>query len=188
MTRYSNPWHDAAEVERLKTLWIEGLSASQVALRLGNGRTRNAIIGKIDRIGMPKRINGGPRAPRPRRTKQRPWIPKQQPRMPPAEPGEAPMKEPKKPGAGKGIRTWVPAANVASQPLPVQSAPVSLGRSCTIVDLERDECRFPTSPHSIRSHRFCGAPTAAGLSWCPEHAALVFTALPPRKSNVGTWR
>ena len=38
-------------VEVLKTLWNEGLSASQIAGRLG-GVTRNAVIGKVHRLGL----------------------------------------------------------------------------------------------------------------------------------------
>ena len=38
-------------VEVLKTLWNEGLSASQIANRLG-GVTRNAVIGKVHRLGL----------------------------------------------------------------------------------------------------------------------------------------
>jgi GcrA cell cycle regulator len=38
-------------VETLKALWNEGLSASQIAGRLG-GVTRNAVIGKVHRLGL----------------------------------------------------------------------------------------------------------------------------------------
>ena len=33
-------------IERLKELWTEGLSASQIAAELGGGLTRNAVLGK----------------------------------------------------------------------------------------------------------------------------------------------
>ena len=38
-------------VDTLKTLWNEGLSASQIAGKLG-GVTRNAVIGKVHRLGL----------------------------------------------------------------------------------------------------------------------------------------
>ena len=38
-------------VEQLKQLWTEGLSASQIARVLG-GVTRNAVIGKVHRLGL----------------------------------------------------------------------------------------------------------------------------------------
>ena len=43
-------WTDE-RVELLKKLWAEGLSASQIAGRLG-GVTRNAVIGKAHRLGL----------------------------------------------------------------------------------------------------------------------------------------
>ena len=43
-------WTDE-RVEQLKKLWAEGLSASQIAGRLG-GVTRNAVIGKVHRLGL----------------------------------------------------------------------------------------------------------------------------------------
>ena len=43
-------WTDE-RVEQLKSLWTEGLSASQIARTLG-GVTRNAVIGKVHRLGL----------------------------------------------------------------------------------------------------------------------------------------
>ena len=41
-------------VEALKTMWAEGKSASQIAKELGNV-TRNAVIGKVHRLGLSNR-------------------------------------------------------------------------------------------------------------------------------------
>src|ERR1700690_3274022 len=43
-------WTDE-RVELLKRLWLDGLSASQIAKQLG-GVTRNAVIGKVHRLGL----------------------------------------------------------------------------------------------------------------------------------------
>src|SRR5581483_25491 len=43
-------WNDE-RVELLKKLWADGLSASQIAGRPG-GVTRNAVIGKVNRLGL----------------------------------------------------------------------------------------------------------------------------------------
>ncbi len=43
-------WTDE-RVELLKRLWGEGLSASQIAAEIG-GVTRNAVIGKVHRLGL----------------------------------------------------------------------------------------------------------------------------------------
>src|SRR5215471_8138393 len=55
-------------VELLKRLWAEGLSASQIAARLGSV-TRNAVIGKVHRLGLSGRATSSrSSSPRPRRT------------------------------------------------------------------------------------------------------------------------
>ena len=56
-------WTDE-RVELLKQLWSEGLSASQIARQLG-GVTRNAVIGKVHRLGLAGRATPA-RAERPR--------------------------------------------------------------------------------------------------------------------------
>jgi len=53
-------WTDE-RVETLKKMWAEGQSASQIAKELG-GVTRNAVIGKVHRLGLSNRV-GGPVAP-----------------------------------------------------------------------------------------------------------------------------
>src|SRR5512136_1031948 len=63
-------WSDE-RVELLRKLWSDGLSAAQVAAELGAGVTRNAVIGKIHRLGLAERGKPAnaprPRAPRPAR-------------------------------------------------------------------------------------------------------------------------
>ena len=57
-------WTDE-RVELLKKLWMEGLSASQIAGELGDGVTRNAVIGKVHRLKLSARAkptNTTPRA------------------------------------------------------------------------------------------------------------------------------
>ena len=50
MTDAGAAWTDE-RVELLKRLWSEGLSASQIAAQIG-GVTRNAVIGKVHRLGL----------------------------------------------------------------------------------------------------------------------------------------
>src|SRR5436190_425337 len=53
-------------VELLKKLWLEGLSASQIAGVLGEGVTRNAVIGKVHRLKLSGRAKPASSAPRAR--------------------------------------------------------------------------------------------------------------------------
>jgi GcrA cell cycle regulator len=55
-------------VELLKKLWLEGLSASQIAGVLGEGVTRNAVIGKVHRLKLSGRAKPASSAPRVRQT------------------------------------------------------------------------------------------------------------------------
>ena len=48
-------WSDE-RVEELKTLWGAGKTAAQIATDLGDGLTRNAVIGKAHRLGLSGRI------------------------------------------------------------------------------------------------------------------------------------
>ncbi|MCE9521644.1 MAG: GcrA family cell cycle regulator [Alphaproteobacteria bacterium] len=56
-------WTDE-RVEQLKQLWADGLSASQIARQMG-GVTRNAVIGKVHRLGLAGRATPA-RSERPR--------------------------------------------------------------------------------------------------------------------------
>src|SRR5436309_13039421 len=66
-------WTDE-RVEMLKKLWADGLSASQIAAELG-GITRNAVIGKVHRLGLSGRAKSpSSAAPRPRKPRAHPHM------------------------------------------------------------------------------------------------------------------
>src|SRR2546421_3223305 len=66
-------WTDE-RVETLKKLWTEGLSASQIAAELG-GITRNAVIGKVHRLGLSGRAKSpSSAAPRQRKARTHPHM------------------------------------------------------------------------------------------------------------------
>ena len=65
----SSYWSKPGKLERLKTLWETGLTASEIADELGEGISRSAICGKADRLGLSERSRG--RNHRPHKTKKR---------------------------------------------------------------------------------------------------------------------
>jgi GcrA cell cycle regulator len=66
-------WTDE-RVELLKKLWADGLSASQIAAELG-GITRNAVIGKVHRLGLSGRAKSpSSSSPRPRKARSHPHM------------------------------------------------------------------------------------------------------------------
>src|ERR1700760_4543326 len=68
-------------VELLKKLWLEGLSASQIAGVLGEGVTRNAVIGKVHRLKLTGRAKPASSAPRARATPRAPGVRRVSPGM-----------------------------------------------------------------------------------------------------------
>src|SRR3989442_2793761 len=82
-------WTDE-RVETLKKLWADGLSASQIAAELG-GITRNAVIGKVHRLGLSGRAKS-PASAAPRQRKARPAQHMMRPR--PVSPGNTALAHP----------------------------------------------------------------------------------------------
>src|ERR1041385_7953064 len=86
-------WTDD-RVELIKKLWGDGLSASQIAGELG-GITRNAVIGKVHRLGLSGRAKA-PSTSMPRPRKPRPATPIS--RAP-----QGPPPRPRRPRAGPAV-------------------------------------------------------------------------------------
>ena len=123
-------WTDE-RVETLKKMWAEGQSASQIAKELG-GVTRNAVIGKVHRLGLSNRVGGAAaeeetvteapvakpvEAPKPT---PEPVVAAQPAPKPAPEPRPAPAVERPAPAAA------APASNVT--PLPLRKAIVPAGQ------------------------------------------------------------
>ncbi|MCL7463658.1 GcrA family cell cycle regulator [Phaeovulum sp. NW3] len=111
-------WTDE-RVETLKKMWADGQSASQIAKELG-GVTRNAVIGKVHRLGLSNRVGGPgePAAPTPAPVTPQAAAPAAKPARPadPAPEAAAPQARP------------APAAAPAPPkpaPQPAQAAPAS---------------------------------------------------------------
>jgi GcrA cell cycle regulator len=129
-------WTDE-RVETLKRMWAEGQSASQIAKELG-GVTRNAVIGKVHRLGLSNRVTGGngrdedeveapvaPAAAPPRAEAPRPAEPA--PRVEPAaaaRPAAAPAPERPAPAAAAPTA----AAGASVTPLPIRKAIIPAGQ------------------------------------------------------------
>ena len=66
----------AERIDAMKILYDAGLSASQIATELNCGATRNAVIGKVHRLGWTRRGKQKPKqtTQRPRRTQRAPNI------------------------------------------------------------------------------------------------------------------
>lgn len=56
-------WKDPATDARLRKLWTAGLTGTEITHALGS--TRNAVLGKVHRLGLPARSDGRPRTAKP---------------------------------------------------------------------------------------------------------------------------
>ena len=155
-------------VELLKKLWSDGFSASQIAAEIG-GVTRNAVIGKVHRLGLSGRGKTSTAGiPRPRK-----------PRLAGPQPVSAPM--------ARGNVALAPkiAPRLIPQPLP-QAVPeeqvvVPLAERVTIMELRESMCRWPMGDPTTPEFRFCGARAIGGLPYCTHHAQIAYQPAAERK-------
>ncbi|MDP3803251.1 GcrA family cell cycle regulator [Brevundimonas sp.] len=140
-------------VGALKKLWLEGQSASQIAKQLGGGVTRNAVIGKVHRLGL-----SGRAAPsQPARATFRPSRPR------PAQPTQAPS-------APRRIEAVQPRAVAApSVPAPMPDLP----GTATVMTLGAHMCKWPIGDPSSTEFSFCGRRASEGV-YCVEHARVAY--------------
>lgn len=164
-------WTDE-RVEILKKLWSQGLSASQIAGELGGGVTRNAVIGKVHRLGLSGRAkNPAAQAARPRKATRAPSHPLTH--TPPAAAPGAPAQV-------RGNLALAPKPEAA--PAPViqvvpQSAPevvVPISERVTIMELRESMCRWPHGDPTTPEFRFCGAKSPPGTPYCAYHAQIAY--------------
>jgi GcrA cell cycle regulator len=167
------PWTDE-RVELLKKLWSDGLSASQIAGRLGMGVTRNAVIGKVHRLNLAGRAtqprNAAPRAPR-------------EPRMP----GISRPHAPSMPTAGSSALKPMPRHEHHTRPMPLpEPKPLRLvdlpkdGR-ITILHLSDKTCRWPIGDPGTEEFCFCGHGPRDGSPYCEYHARIAYQPAQERR-------
>ena len=198
-------WTDE-RVETLKKMWAEGQSASQIAKELG-GVTRNAVIGKVHRLGLSNRVGPGgkeegddeevtltpPRA--------------EPPRAAPVEPTrltEAP-RQPERPAT-----VVAPVATATITPLPVRKAIIPAGqplppqpsaneispealasvrevekraKRLTLMELTERTCKWPIGDPATEDFWFCGLPSLPGKPYCEAHVGVAFQPMSARRDR-----
>ncbi len=170
-------WTDE-RVELLKKLWSDGLSASQIAAELGNV-TRNAVIGKVHRLGLSGRAKSAaqPAAPRnaaPRKT------PPRAPSHPMANPATHATR-----GAHALAPTFAPEADIEAQaaPLPSEDVVIPFSERVTIMELREYMCRWPMGDPTSPDFRFCGARSQTGLPYCGYHSRIAYQPAADRRRD-----
>jgi GcrA cell cycle regulator len=161
----SMSWSDE-RVELLRRLWSEGLSASQIAAELG-GITRNAVIGKVHRLGLSGRAKSpSSAAPRPRK----PRAPSQILRV--SRP------------ALRGNTALAPMYELDIEPEPeLTENIIPLGQRCSILELSEDKCHWPIGDPGAPDFFFCGGKTIEGLPYCGYHSRIAYQPLADRRKD-----
>ena len=185
-------WTDE-RVELLKKMWGEGQSASQIAKELG-GVTRNAVIGKVHRLGLSNRAGAAP-APTAAPAVETAAPAKPEVKAKPA-PAKAPIPEPRTESASP------PASNrkaiiPAGQPLPPQPSaneisPEALAsvrevekkaRKISLMDLTERTCKWPIGDPATEHFWFCGLPSQQGKPYCDAHVGVAFQPMSARRDR-----
>jgi GcrA cell cycle regulator len=172
----TNGWTDD-RVTLLKKLWTDGLSASQIAKQLG-GVTRNAVIGKVHRLGLAGRA--APSRPIKRVVtpivRVRPVV-VASPTIIQAPPVASPVIKPIEPIVSPELL----AAAKAAKPKP---NPVREGEVIGVLQLGPNMCKWPIGDPGDADFGFCGSHCSSSAVYCEEHAAIAFQPAMSRRPGV----
>jgi GcrA cell cycle regulator len=141
-------------VEQLRTCVAAGLTCSQIALEIGV--TRNAVIGKIHRLGLS-----------------------------PGSPAAAPaLRQPQRMRAPMTQRRMVHAICAPPTHVPELAAldvgPVASADCCSLLELAHGKCRWPINDPADEGFAFCGNDAVAGMSYCAGHVRMAYR-IPTRR-------
>jgi GcrA cell cycle regulator len=144
-------WTDE-RLEALKGHFANGLTCRQIAAEIGV--SRNAVIGKLSRLGLTRDRPPGaePRSKRPRERRGR-SVPRLQYEM---------LRE-----------VYDEAAFTAG--------PVVSEHRCSLFELSKEHCRWPVNGDA-EEFSFCGNTPMAGLPYCQGHTRLAYRSLARRAS------
>lgn len=143
-------------IEQLRSFVVSGLTCSQIAAEIGV--TRNAVIGKIHRLGLASgRPTGAPKQAHPPRHR-RPRLATQR-RLLQLIYAETP------PTAG-----------------PKPPALVDSAQPCSLLEIAQGKCRWPLSDPGAADFAFCGNEAIGGLSYCAGHARMAYRSSARRRA------
>jgi GcrA cell cycle regulator len=180
-------WTDE-KVELLRQLWLDGRSASQISAVLGQGLTRNAVIGKVHRLGLAGRAkssspaspgsSGTPRTAPPRRMAAR------------ATNGGGGGGSVVSAGGvssghmvhGNTVMAMMHDTAVEAQPSRVkEDVVVPMSLRVTIVELKEAMCRWPLGDPTSGEFRYCGSPAPGAAPYCTYHGKLAYQPVQDRR-------
>ena len=202
-------WTDE-RIERLKKMWHDGATASQIADELG-GVSRNAVIGKAHRLGLEQRpspVKAGEEkdkkaaaapaakaAPKPEATAAKAGAAAAAP-APSASPSHPGAPAPR-PGPEMQYRSIGPGGFVRQGPgdqqAPIPPAPPrrlvpakpspEVADKTSMLDLNDRICKWPMGHPGEPDFHFCGEPSNPGFPYCVQHCGVAYQAQLPRRDR-----
>ena len=198
-------------IERLKSMWHEGATASEIADKLG-GVSRNAVIGKAHRLGLearPSPVKPGeekeqaPAAAKPSKKTAAPPKPApaaEKPQPQPAARAAAPQPQPQRPqpaGDQMQYRSVGPGGFIRQGPgdqqAPIPPAPPrrlvpakpspEVADKTSLLELNDRICKWPMGHPGEPDFHFCGEQANPGYPYCVAHCGVAYQAQLPRRDR-----
>jgi GcrA cell cycle regulator len=194
-------------IERLKKMWHDGSTASQIADELG-GVSRNAVIGKAHRLGLEARPS--PVKPGEEKEKQAAAAPAPKP-APVERPAPKPVaaeaeraasaqpaaRTPQRAPSDLQYRSIGPGGFVRQGPgdqqAPIPPAPPrrlvpakpspEVADKTSLLDLNDRICKWPMGHPGEPDFHFCGNASNPGFPYCVEHCGVAYQAQLPRRDR-----
>ena len=158
-------WTDE-RVALLTKLWADGLSASQIAAELG-GITRNAVIGKVHRLGLSGRAKSpSSSSPRPRKARSSGMLRVSRSSM-------------------RGNTAL--AYDYEAEPEPEQIE-IPLEQRKTLLQLTEKTCRWPIGDPGSAEFFFCGGENVEEAPYCAYHARVAYQPMTDRRRDKRHFR
>lgn len=149
-------WTDD-RVELLKKLWQDGLSASQIAAELG-GVTRNAVIGKVHRLGLSGRGQPTSSIKRTRRPRA--------------------ASAPRRPRRITSIGSAALKLDIDLAPehyiQPREVVVIPIAKRLSIEKLTDKTCKWPIGDPTHEDFHFCGHDSEEGTPYCKYHSSIAY--------------
>ena len=188
-------WTDD-RVEILKKLWVEGQSASQIAKELG-GVTRNAVIGKVHRLGLSNRATSSSSSKSDTKSKTSVKSMSHTKRVS-NKTSTSKVTSANSPSEPRSNVTSLRRQIIpAGQPLPPQPSaneisPEALARvseiekkakRISLLELTERTCKWPVGDPATEEFWFCGLPSQAGKPYCEAHVGVAFQPMSQRRDR-----
>src|SRR5580704_884564 len=140
----------AERIEQLRNFVVTGLTCSQIAAEIGV--TRNAVIGKIHRLGLsPARPAGAPARSCPPR-----------------------VGHPRSSPSSRLLRLIGAQAPGVAHDAAAALTPIDSAQRCSLLEIAQDKCHWPIGDPHAADFAFCGNEAVTGFSYCAGHARMAY--------------